>query len=264
LPLADNFTLDAHRCSEFIKHQKPKIVALTHASNALGNITDLPPILAACKAINAVSVIDGAQAAMHLRPNLTALDCDFYVFSAHKMLGPTGVGGLYGRYELLNTLAPYQTGGEMIERVTLFNSTFRDAPHKFESGTPNIAGVIGFSYAINYLQALNNNDLRDYEVSLFNYTIEKLSQIEGIKIYSTTEQNIGNISFNYANEHPFDLATLLDGYGVAVRSGHHCAQPLMDALSIPGTVRISLAFYNSYQDIDLFITALNECITLLD
>ena len=264
LPLTADFTLNAKACSEFITQQKPKIVALTHASNALGNITDLPPILAACKEVNAISVIDGAQAAMDLKPNLTELNCDFYVFSAHKMLGPTGVGGLYGRYELLNTLAPYQTGGEMIERVTLFSSTFRDAPHKFESGTPNIAGVIGFAAALNYLNSLDKQALRDYELSLFNYTIAKLSQIEGIKIYSAAEKNIGNISFNFATEHPFDLATLLDGYGIAVRSGHHCAQPLMDALSIPGTVRISLAFYNTYQDIDLFITALHECIALLD
>ncbi|MGO2010306.1 MAG: aminotransferase class V-fold PLP-dependent enzyme [Pseudoalteromonas sp.] len=264
LPITDNHTLDAQACSEFIKLHKPKIVAVTHASNALGNITELSPIIAACKQVSAISVIDGAQAAMHLRPDLTSLDCDFYVFSAHKMLGPTGLGGLYGRYSRLNELAVYQTGGEMIERVTLFSSTFREAPHKFESGTPNIAGVVSFGSAINYLNSLNQHDLQEYELSLFNYAIAKLTSIDGIKIYSQHQKNIGNISFNYANEHSFDVATLLDGYGIAVRSGHHCAQPLMDKLAVTGTVRVSLAFYNTYQDVDLFIAALRECIALLD
>lgn len=264
LPLSDDFTLNAQVCSEFIKHHKPKIVAVTHASNALGNITDLPPIIAACKKVNAISVIDGAQAAMHLRPNLRALDCDFYVFSAHKMLGPTGLGALYGRYAQLNKLAVYQTGGEMIERVTLFSSTFREAPHKFETGTPNIAAVIAFTSAIAYLQSLDQCAISRYEQSLLAYAVQQLTAIDGIKIYSDRENNIGNLSFNYAHEHPFDIATLLDGYGIAVRSGHHCAQPLMDALNIAGTVRISLAFYNTFQDIDIFISALNECIALLD
>ena len=197
LPIENDLTINSVHCSEFIKQQKPKIVAITHASNTLGNITDLAPIISACKAINAISVIDGAQAAMHLRPNLQEISCDFYVFSAHKMLGPTGLGGLYGRFELLNSLDVYQTGGEMIETVNLTHSTFRDAPGKFEAGTPNIAGVIAFTEAINYLTSLDFQQMRQHEHTVFDYAIKQLSAIDGINIYSNQTDNIGNISFNY-------------------------------------------------------------------
>ena len=264
LPIENDLTINSVHCSEFIKQQKPKIVAITHASNTLGNITDLAPIISACKAINAISVIDGAQAAMHLRPNLQEISCDFYVFSAHKMLGPTGLGGLYGRFELLNSLDVYQTGGEMIETVNLTHSTFRDAPGKFEAGTPNIAGVIAFTEAINYLTSLDFQQMRQHEHTVFDYAIKQLSAIDGINIYSNQIHNIGNISFNYRDEHPFDLATLLDGFGVAVRSGHHCTQPIMSHLGIPGTVRASFALYNTKADVDAFISAVKSSIELLD
>ncbi len=264
LPIADNLVIDSEKCGEFIKLNQPKIVAVTHASNTLGNITDLAPIIAACKAINAISVVDGAQAAMHLRPNLREIDCDFYAFSAHKMLGPTGLGGLYGRYKLLNSLDVYQTGGEMIETVNLTQSTFRDAPGKFEAGTPNIAGVIAFAEAINYLTALDFCKMRQHEHTIFDYALKQLAAIEGIKIYSDQKNNIGTISFNYRDEHPFDLATLLDGFGVAVRSGHHCTQPIMSHLGIPGTVRASFALYNNKDDVDAFIGAVKSSIELLD
>ncbi|MCG9710021.1 SufS family cysteine desulfurase [Pseudoalteromonas shioyasakiensis] len=264
MPIEDDLVIDSAHCSDFIKLHQPKIVAVTHASNTLGNITDLGPILAACKASNAISVVDGAQAAMHLRPNLQEISCDFYVFSAHKMLGPTGLGGLYGRFELLNSLDVYQTGGEMIEAVSLTHSTFREAPGKFEAGTPNIAGVIAFAEAINYLTSLDFQQMRQHEHTVFDYAINKLATIDGIKIYSNQRDNIGNISFNYRDEHPFDLATLLDGFGVAVRSGHHCTQPIMSHLGIPGTVRASFALYNNKDDVDAFISAVRSSIEILD
>ncbi|WP_289156471.1 SufS family cysteine desulfurase [uncultured Pseudoalteromonas sp.] len=264
LPLEQNATFNLARCIEMITHTKAKVLCISQASNALGNITNLAPLIAAATAVGTLVVVDGAQGAMHLRPNLKQLGCDFYVFSAHKMLGPTGVGGLYGRYELLNALTPYQTGGEMIDTVTLEKSTYRDAPAKFETGTPNIAGVIGFSAAIDYLSALNIEQLQRHEQAIFNYAATQLSKIDGITIYSDLNNNIGTLSFNYKSEHPYDLATLLDGFGIAVRSGHHCTQPLMHHLGVKGTVRASFAFYNTHQDVDNFINALKESIELLD
>ncbi len=264
LPLEQNATFDIARCVDMITHTKAKVLCISQASNALGNITNLAPLIAAAKAVGTLVVVDGAQGAMHLRPNLKQLGCDFYVFSAHKMLGPTGVGGLYGRYELLNALTPYQTGGEMIDTVTLEKSSYRDAPAKFETGTPNIAGVIGFSAAIDYLSALNIEQLQRHEQAIFNYAATQLSKIDGITIYSDLNNNIGTLSFNYKSEHPYDLATLLDGFGIAVRSGHHCTQPLMHHLGVKGTVRASFAFYNTHQDVDNFINALKETIELLD
>ena len=264
LPLEQNATFNIARCIDMITRTKAKVLCISQASNALGNITNLAPLIAAAKAVGTLVVVDGAQGAMHLRPNLKQLGCDFYVFSAHKMLGPTGVGGLYGRYELLNALIPYQTGGEMIDTVTLEKSTYRDAPAKFETGTPNIAGVIGFSAAIDYLSALNIQQLQRHEQAIFNYAATQLSKIDGITIYSDLNNNIGTLSFNYKSEHPYDLATLLDGFGIAVRSGHHCTQPLMHHLGVKGTVRASFAFYNTHQDVDNFINALKETIELLD
>ncbi len=264
LPLEQNATFNIARCIDMITHTKAKVLCISQASNALGNITNLAPLIAAAKAVGTLVIVDGAQGAMHLRPNLKQLGCDFYVFSAHKMLGPTGVGGLYGRYELLNALTPYQTGGEMIDTVTLEKSTYRDAPAKFETGTPNIAGVIGFSAAIDYLSALNIEQLQRHEQAIFNYAATQLSKIDGITIYSDLNNNIGTLSFNYKSEHPYDLATLLDGFGIAVRSGHHCTQPLMHHLGVKGTVRASFAFYNTHQDVDNFINALKESIELLD
>ncbi|BED89239.1 cysteine desulfurase [Pseudoalteromonas sp. MM1] len=264
LPLEQNATFNIARCIDMITHTKAKVLCISQASNTLGNITNLAPLITAAKAVGTLIVVDGAQGAMHLRTNLKQLGCDFYVFSAHKMLGPTGVGGLYGHYELLNALAPYQTGGEMIDTVTLEKSTYRDAPAKFETGTPNIAGVIGFSAAIDYLSALDIQQLHSHEQAIFNYAATQLSKIEGIAIYSDLNNNIGTLSFNYKNEHPYDLATLLDGFGIAVRSGHHCTQPLMQHLGVEGTVRASFAFYNTHHDVDSFIKALKESIDLLD
>uniref|UniRef100_UPI0035C7F04C aminotransferase class V-fold PLP-dependent enzyme n=1 Tax=Pseudoalteromonas marina TaxID=267375 RepID=UPI0035C7F04C len=236
----------------------------TQASNMLGNITNLKPLITVAKEVNSLVLIDGAQGAMHLKPDLHNLNCDFYVCSSHKMLGPTGLGVLYGKYQELNSLDVYQTGGEMIDKVYLTHSTYRPAPAKFETGTPNISGVLGFSAALDYLNALQNEQLQKYEQKLFNYAAEKLVTIKGITIYSNLSDNIGTLSFNFKDEHPYDLATLLDGYGVAIRAGHHCTQPLMTHLGINGTLRASFCFYNTYEDVDIFINSLKECIALLD
>ncbi len=264
LPVNDDGTLNIKQCCDFIKQSKPSLFAITQASNMLGNITNLKPLITAAKEVNSLVLIDGAQGAMHLKPDLHNLNCDFYVCSSHKMLGPTGLGVLYGKYQELNSLDVYQTGGEMIDKVYLTHSTYRPAPAKFETGTPNISGVVGFSAALDYLNALQNEQLQKYEQKLFNYAAEKLVTIQGITIYSNLSDNIGTLSFNFKDEHPYDLATLLDGYGVAVRAGHHCTQPLMTHLGINGTLRASFCFYNTYEDVDIFINSLKECITLLD
>jgi cysteine desulfurase/selenocysteine lyase len=264
LPVNDDGTLNIKQCCDFIKQYKPSLFAITQASNMLGNITNLKPLITAAKEVNSLVLIDGAQGAMHLKPDLHNLNCDFYVCSSHKMLGPTGLGVLYGKYQELNSLDVYQTGGEMIEKVYLTHSTYRPAPAKFETGTPNISGVLGFSAALDYLNALQNEQLQKYEQKLFNYAAEKLVTIQGITIYSNLSDNIGTLSFNFKDEHPYDLATLLDGYGVAVRAGHHCTQPLMTHLGINGTLRASFCFYNTHEDVDIFINSLKECIALLD
>ena len=264
LPVNDDGTLNIKQCCDFIKQSKPSLFAITQASNMLGNITNLKPLITAAKEVNSLVLIDGAQGAMHLKPDLHNLNCDFYVCSSHKMLGPTGLGVLYGKYQELNSLDVYQTGGEMIDKVYLTHSTYRPAPAKFETGTPNISGVLGFSAALDYLNALQNEQLQKYEQKLFNYAAEKLVTIQGITIYSNLSDNIGTLSFNFKDEHPYDLATLLDGYGVAVRAGHHCTQPLMTHLGINGTLRASFCFYNTYEDVDIFINSLKECIALLD
>ena len=263
LPVNDDGTLNIKQCCDFIKQSKPSLFAITQASNMLGNITNLKPLITAAKEVNSLVLIDGAQGAMHLKPDLHNLNCDFYVCSSHKMLGPTGLGVLYGKYQELNSLDVYQTGGEMIDKVYLTHSTYRPAPAKFETGTPNISGVVGFSAALDYLNALQNEQLQKYEQKLFNYAAEKLVIIEGITIYSNLSDNIGTLSFNFKDEHPYDLATLLDGYGVAVRAGHHCTQPLMTHLGINGTLRASFCFYNTHEDVDIFINSLKECIALL-
>jgi len=243
---------------------KPKILSISHASNTLGNIQPVKDIIQYSKKYQTVTVIDGAQAFMHLRPDMTALDCDFYVFSAHKSLGPTGLGGLYGKYNLLNSLPVYQTGGEMIKSVSFNDTVFAQAPGKFEAGTPNISGVIAFGCAIDFMNKIDLIEQKTYEASLFLYLKSQLENISGIKLYGDLVQNIGTISFNYKNEHPFDIATLLDQHGIAVRVGNHCTQPLMKCLNIEGTVRISLAFYNTQFEIKQFIANLKQCLDLLD
>jgi len=249
---------------QLIDLYKPKILSISHASNSLGNIQPIKNIIQYSKQYQTVTVIDGAQAFMHLRPDMKELDCDFYVFSAHKSLGPTGLGGLYGKYDLLNSLPVYQTGGEMIKSVSFDNTIFADAPGKFEAGTPNISGVISFGCAIDFMNKIDFIEQKTHEELLLLYLKVQLENISGIKLYGDLERNIGTVSFNYKNEHPFDIATLLDQYGIAVRVGNHCTQPLMKCLNIEGTVRISLAFYNTKSEIQQFITHLKQCLLLLD
>ncbi|MBU2968513.1 SufS family cysteine desulfurase [Pseudoalteromonas sp. C2R02] len=256
--------IELNTAQQLIDLHKPKILSISHASNALGNIQPITDIIKYSKKYKTVTVIDGAQAFMHLRPDMITLDCDFYVFSAHKALGPTGLGGLYGKYEQLNALPVYQTGGEMIKSVSFEETVFAQAPGKFEAGTPNISGVIAFGCAIDYMNKIDFSEQKAYENELFVYLQQQLENISGIELYGDLVQNIGTISFNYKKEHPFDIATLLDQYGIAVRVGSHCTQPLMKSLNIDGTVRISLAFYNTKNEIQQFITHLKQCLSLLD
>ncbi|MBD1581422.1 aminotransferase class V-fold PLP-dependent enzyme [Pseudoalteromonas sp. S16_S37] len=264
IPVNAQGVIDTAQAINKIAQLQPKVFACSHASNTLGNIQEVEKLIAKAKEFGAVTLIDGAQAFLHLRPNLKALDCDFYVLSAHKALGPTGLGVLYGKYDLLNSLPVYQTGGEMIKQVSFEETTFRDAPAKFEPGTPNISAVLGFGAALDYLSTIDFATMHHYEQSLFKYLVKQLSQIEGIKLYGDLENNIGTVSFTYKSEHHYDFAMLLNSYGIAVRSGHHCTQPLMQTLNLNGTIRVSLAFYNNKTDIDRFIDALHNCIALIE
>lgn len=239
-------------------------MAISHASNTLGNILPIQDLLDAAHAINAITLVDGAQAMQHLRPNISALSCDFYVLSAHKMFGPTGVGALIAKPHSLSLLSTYQTGGEMIERVSFNETSFRHGNARFEAGTPNIAGVIGFAAALDFMGSSEMATQLAVEKALYQYTLNALKQIDGIKIYGDLNNNIGTISFNYKDEHNLDVATLLDQAGIIVRSGNHCTQPLINLLGVAGTIRVSLSCYNSFDDIDRFIVALKQAIELLD
>ncbi|CCQ11859.1 Cysteine desulfurase [Pseudoalteromonas luteoviolacea B = ATCC 29581] len=247
-----------------IQNLKPKIVSICHASNGLGNILPIESLIREAKAIGAITVIDGAQSFAQIRPNLRELDCDFYVASAHKAFGPTGVGLLFGKYELLNEMPPYQCGGEMIDKVTISHSSFNQAPSKFEAGTPNIAGVIAFGEAIKFISSIPFEEWTAHKKDVFNTLISEMQTIEQVELYGDLNDNIGTVSFTVKNQHPIDVATLLDHHGIAVRTGHHCNQPLMDALAISGTIRASIAIYNTVEEIDHFIFALRDVISLLE
>ncbi|NLP57139.1 aminotransferase class V-fold PLP-dependent enzyme [Lutibacter sp. B1] len=239
-----------------ILSNKTKLVFVNHVSNALGTINPIKQIIDKAHAVNAAVLIDGAQACPHIKPDVQELNVDFYVASAHKLCGPTGVGILYGKEEWLNKLPPYQGGGEMIKQVTFEKTTYADLPHKFEAGTPNIAGVIAFGTAIDYLNNLGFDNISAYETELLNYATKKLLQIEGLRIYGTAKEKTSVLSFNIGNIHPYDIGSIIDKLGIAVRTGHHCAQPIMDFYKIPGTVRASFSFYNTFEEIDLLYEAL--------
>jgi cysteine desulfurase/selenocysteine lyase len=211
----------------------------------------------------AAVLIDGAQACPHLKPDVQALDADFYVTSAHKMCGPTGVGMLYGKEAWLNKLPPYQGGGEMIAEVTFEKTTYAELPHKFEAGTPNVCGGIAFGAAVNYMNSIGFDNIASYEHDLLEYATKKLNDIEGLIIYGTSKNKTSVISFNLDGIHPYDVGAILDKMGVAVRTGHHCAQPIMDYYKIPGTVRASFAFYNTKKEIDIFVEALKKAQMML-
>ena len=242
---------------------KTKIVFVNHISNALGTINPIKQIIDKAHAVGAAVLIDGAQACPHIKPDVQELDVDFYVASAHKLCGPTGVGVLYGKEEWLNKLPPYQGGGEMIETVTFEKTTYAGLPHKFEAGTPNIAGGIAFGVALDYMNEIGFENIAAYEDELLQYGTEKLSEIEGLRIYGTSKKKAAVISFNIGTIHPFDIGSILDKLGVAVRTGHHCAQPIMNFYEIPGTVRASFAFYNTKEEIDVLVAAVKRAQMML-
>lgn len=251
--------------SEFdnLLSEKTKIVAVNHISNALGTVNPIEYIIKKAHGVGAAVLIDGAQATPHLRPDVQALDCDFYVFSGHKVCGPTGVGILYGKEEWLRKLPPYQGGGEMIAEVTFEKTTYADLPHKFEAGTPNIEGGIVLGTAIDYMNSIGFDNIAAYEHELLLYGTKKLQEIEGLKIFGTSENKASVISFNIEGIHPYDIGTIIDKLGIAVRTGHHCAQPIMQFFNIPGTIRASFAFYNTKEEIDIFVEAVKKAQMML-
>ena len=251
--------------SEFdnLLSEKTKIVTLNHISNALGTVNPIEYIIKKAHGVGAAVLIDGAQATPHLRPDVQALDCDFYVFSGHKVCGPTGVGILYGKEEWLRKLPPYQGGGEMIAEVTFEKTTYADLPHKFEAGTPNISGGIVLGTAIDYMNSIGFDNIAAYEQELLDYGTKRLQEIEGLTIYGTSENKASVISFNIEGIHPYDIGTIIDKLGIAVRTGHHCAQPIMNFFNIPGTIRASFAFYNTKEEIDIFVEAVKKAQMML-
>ena len=243
--------------------ERTQLVFCNHVSNALGTINPIKEIIDAAHKVGAAVLIDGAQAAPHIKADMQALDVDFYTVSAHKMCGPTGVGMLYGKTSWLQKLPPYQGGGEMIAEVTFEKTTYADLPHKFEAGTPNIAGGIAFGAAIDYMNSIGFSAIAQYEDELLAYATTALKKIEGLKIYGEAAKKAAVVSFNITGIHPYDIGTILDKLGIAVRTGHHCAQPIMDFYQIPGTVRASFSFYNTKEEIDQLVSAVERARTML-
>ena len=235
---------------------KTKLVSLVYISNTLGTINPVQNIIKICSQHNIISVIDGAQSSAHKKINVKSLNCDFYVFSAHKMYGPTGVGVVYGKEKILEKMPPYMGGGEMIKDVSFSKTSYNDLPYKFEAGTPNIGDVIGFKEAIKYIEDIGIENIESHEISLKKYAEKALNNIDGIKIVGTAKNKIGIFSFITKNVHYYDLGLLLDAKGIALRTGHHCTQPLMDKFDLDGTARLSLAIYNTTDEIDYFIDSL--------
>ncbi|MGV3613380.1 MAG: aminotransferase class V-fold PLP-dependent enzyme [Fluviicola sp.] len=242
---------------------KTKLVAVTHISNSLGTINPVDQIIEAAHHVGAKVLIDGAQSVQHMKVDVTAMNCDFFVFSGHKVFGPTGIGVLYGKEELLDEMPPYQGGGDMISKVTFERTTYNELPFKFEAGTPHIAGGICLGTALNYLEQFDPKELEEYERDITEYAQEMLETFENIKLIGTAKNKTSVVSFSVDGIHPFDIGTLLDKQGIAVRTGHHCTQPLMDFYQIPGTVRASFAFYNTREEIDQFIAAVEKSISML-
>ena len=242
---------------------KTRLVFVNHVSNALGTVNPIEEIITKAHKVGAEVLIDGAQASPHIRADVQALDVDYYVTSAHKLCGPTGIGMLYGKESALKRLPPSQGGGEMIAEVTFEKTTYADLPHKFEAGTPNIAGGIAFGAALDYINAIGMEQIATYEEELLQYATYKLGKIPGLKIYGTAPKKTALISFNVEGIHPYDIGSILDKLGIAVRTGHHCAQPIMDYYQIPGTVRASFSFYNTLEEINSMVEALKKAITML-
>lgn len=242
---------------------KTKIVTVNHISNALGIVNPIQYMIDKAHEVGAAILIDGAQAVPHLKPDVQELDCDFYAFSGHKMCGPTGTGILYGKEAWLNKLPPYQGGGEMIKEVTFEKTTYADLPHKFEAGTPDIAGGIVLGTAVDYLNEIGFDNIQKQELELLEHATKRLSEIEGLKIFGTGKSKTSVISFNINGIHPYDIGTIIDKLGIAVRTGHHCAQPIMNFFCIPGTIRASFAFYNTKEEIDIMVEAVKKAQMML-
>jgi cysteine desulfurase/selenocysteine lyase len=242
---------------------KLKMVAINHVSNSLGVINPIKPVIDAAHAVGAKVLVDGAQAVVHFEVDVQALNCDFYCFSGHKAYGPTGTGILYGKADLLEHMPPYRGGGEMIKSVSFSGTTYNTIPHKFEAGTPNIEGFIGLGYALKYAKSLGWENVKEHESQLLSYATQQLKEIEGMRIFGDVKNKVSVISFLVEGVHPYDLGTLLDKQGIAVRTGHHCTQPLWDWYGVPGSVRASFAVYNTLEEVDRFVAALRKALMLL-
>ncbi len=262
IPVADNGELDIQTYKTLL-NERVKLVAVNQVSNAIGTINPIEEMIQLAHEVGAKVLIDGAQSVAHFEIDVQALDIDFLAFSAHKLFGPTGVGVLYGKRELLEAMPPYQGGGEMIKEVSFERTTYNELPYKFEAGTPNIADVIAFGASFDYLASLPKNAIWEQEMELLNYATNKLQAIDGLKIIGQAKNKIAVISFLIDGIHPQDIGVLLDKYGIAIRTGHHCAQPLMQRFDIVGTCRASFAFYNTKEEIDAFVVALQKVVNML-
>ena len=262
IPILESGELDLNKFRKLIS-KKTKIVAISHISNTLGTINPINEIIKKSHELGAKVLIDGAQAVSHISLNMQELQADFYCFSAHKAYGPTGVGVLYGKEDVLNKIPPYQSGGEMIKEVGFNKTSFAPLPHKFEAGTPNIAGVIAFKSAIEFISNIGINNIEKHESELLNYASTEISKISGVKIYGNSKNKSAIISFNIEGLHPYDIGLILDKMGVAIRTGHHCTQPIMDRFNIVGTARLSMAVYNTKEEIDFCIKAIKKAKSML-
>ena len=262
IPVLDNGELDYSQIDNLIT-DRTKIVACTAISNVLGTVNNIKPVIDAAHKVGAYILIDCAQAIAHTHIDVKAINADFIAFSGHKVYAPNGIGVLYGKRELLEMIPPFMGGGEMIDRVTFEHTSYNKLPYKFEAGTPDYIGSLALAEAFNYIERLGFDDIIEYEHKLLNYAIVKLSAIDGVRQIGTAAQRSGVISFVVDGVHPYDIGTMLDKFGIAVRTGHHCAEPLIDRFNIPGTVRASFAMYNTTEEIDAFIAALNKVLTIL-
>ena len=256
IPVTDAGEIDLS-VYETLFTSRTKLVAITHASNVLGTINPIKKMISMAHAHHVPVLVDGAQAVPHMAVNVQELDCDFYIFSSHKVYGPTGIGVLYGKTELLEKMPPYQGGGDMIERVSFTKTTYNKLPYKFEAGTPHIAGAIGLKVALDYLQAIGLDVVAEHEKKLLRYATKKLTELPDVRIIGTAAEKVGVISFVLDSVHPHDIGTILDHEGVAIRAGHHCAMPLMERFGIPACARASFGLYNSEEDVDALIAGLH-------
>jgi cysteine desulfurase/selenocysteine lyase len=257
IPIDDNGEIILEEFEKLLNN-RTRLVALTHVSNALGTVNPIKQMIELAHKHGVPVLIDGAQAIPHFRIDVQDFDCDFYAFSSHKMFGPTGIGALYGKKSLLETMPPYQGGGDMIKSVTFEKTLYNDLPYKFEAGTPNIADTIAFGTAIDYLNSLDFHAIHEYEQELLEYATEKLSAVNGLTIIGTAKEKAGVISFTLEGIHPHDIGTILDTEGIAIRTGHHCAQPVMQRFGIPATARASFAFYNTKDEVDILVQGINK------